>query len=238
MNNWAAEEKAKIFAQLQEKTEKCGSVDAKSPNTEVVVEPVQQCKFPVTMEVVEHITLDEAMVEMKTDREVSTQSVEETAGEVSIQLGENTSDAVGPETPQKAAGVQDILVENISVGNIFIKQSPLGADNTRHGGIMDMLPIDITGVPSGVPGVVSSEVPVVPAQAVPVVPAQAIPVVSAQAVPVVSAQAVPVVPAQAVPVAPTDNFKDHEVMQSRSHAVKKPCSQEAMQSRSHAVKKT
>ena len=46
MNNWAVVEKAKIIAQLKEKTEKCGSVDAKSPYTEVVVEPVQQCKFP------------------------------------------------------------------------------------------------------------------------------------------------------------------------------------------------
>jgi hypothetical protein len=90
----------------------------------------------------------------------------------------------------------------LSVGNSFNKQSQLGAENTRHGGIMDMLPIDITGVPSGVPGVVTSEVPVVSAQAVPVVSAQAVPVVPAQAVPVVSAQAAPVVSTQAVPVVP------------------------------------
>ena len=40
MNNWAVVEKAKIIAQLKEKTETCGSVDAKSPYAEVVVEPV------------------------------------------------------------------------------------------------------------------------------------------------------------------------------------------------------
>jgi hypothetical protein len=62
---------AEIIAQQKQKTGACGSAEAKLPYAGVV----------------EHATLGEAMVEMKTDREVSTQLVQETAGEVSIQLG-------------------------------------------------------------------------------------------------------------------------------------------------------
>ena len=86
MNRWAVEERAKIIAQLQEKTGTCVSVKAKLPSTGVGVNG----------------TLGAAMVEMKPNKKVSTQLVSD------------TYDVVGPEIPQKTAGVQDQLVEDIS----------------------------------------------------------------------------------------------------------------------------